>query len=127
MSSRPKPKPNVLNPIDSMATLPARTNRSAQEIFRVVEVSAHRIRQGRVLVENREIQLIGPPVLVRPGPRPLGSRGRDHWVLAFAAAVRHVGPPPLSLSPSDRSLGLTLVALDPRLCRPAGVDAKCPP
>ena len=32
-SGRPKPKPNVLNPIDSMATLPARTSRSAQEIF----------------------------------------------------------------------------------------------
>ena len=34
MSGRPKPKPNVLNPIDSMATLPAKTSRSAQEIFR---------------------------------------------------------------------------------------------
>ena len=32
-SGRPKPKPNVLKPIDSMATLPARTSRSAQEIF----------------------------------------------------------------------------------------------
>ena len=34
MSSRPKPKPNVLNPIDSRAQLPAKTIRSAQEIFR---------------------------------------------------------------------------------------------
>ena len=33
-SSRPPPKPNVLKPIDSRATLPARTIRSAQEIFR---------------------------------------------------------------------------------------------
>ena len=33
-SSRPPPKPKVLNPIDSRATLPARIMRSAQEIFR---------------------------------------------------------------------------------------------
>src|SRR5713226_700718 len=33
-SSRPPPKPEVLNPIDSNATLPARIMRSAQEIFR---------------------------------------------------------------------------------------------
>ena len=31
-SMRPKPKPNVLKPIDSMATLPASTSRSAHEI-----------------------------------------------------------------------------------------------
>ena len=156
MSSRPKPKPNVLNPIDSRAQLPAKTSRSAQEIFRpyfcltgqsnrralsrfalsgqllrrgealsaaaatapavgdavrargvprhpdeerpvvavvgrppvlrrrhhlddvplqrveveglelfcVVEVLAHRIGPGRVLVENLQVQLIRPPVLV---------------------------------------------------------------
>jgi hypothetical protein len=34
MSARPKAKPNVLNPIDSMAQLPAKTRRSAQESFR---------------------------------------------------------------------------------------------
>ncbi len=33
MSSRPKPKPNVSNPIDSRAQLPAKTSRSAQESF----------------------------------------------------------------------------------------------
>src|SRR5580700_6803979 len=32
-SARPPPKPNVLKPIDSSATLPARIKRSAQEIF----------------------------------------------------------------------------------------------
>src|SRR6478736_9917839 len=32
--SRPPPKPNVLKPIDSSATLPVRTMRSAQEILR---------------------------------------------------------------------------------------------
>src|SRR5215468_6364683 len=34
VSARPPPKPKVLNPIDSRATLPARIIRSAQEIFR---------------------------------------------------------------------------------------------
>ncbi len=34
MSARPPPKPNVLNPIDSRAQLPARIIRSAQEILR---------------------------------------------------------------------------------------------
>src|SRR3712207_8259141 len=33
MSSRPKAKPNVSNPIDSRAQLPASTSRSAQETF----------------------------------------------------------------------------------------------
>ena len=32
-SSRPKPNPKVLNPIDSRATLPASTSRSAHEIL----------------------------------------------------------------------------------------------
>ena len=34
MSSRPPPKPNVLNPIDSRAQLPVKFIRSAQESFR---------------------------------------------------------------------------------------------
>ena len=33
MSVRPKPKPNVLNPIDSIATFPDSTTRSDHEIF----------------------------------------------------------------------------------------------
>src|SRR5205814_560492 len=63
------------------------------EFLRIVEILAHRIGQGRVWVENREVELIRPPVLVRPGPSPLGSRRGDYWVLAFAAVVRHVDPP----------------------------------
>ena len=55
------------------------------ELLRVVEVLAHRIGLGRVLVEHRQVQLIRPPVLVRPGPARLGSRGGDYWVFAFAA------------------------------------------
>ena len=62
------------------------------ELFGVVEVLAHRIGQGRVLVENAQVHLIRPPVLVRHGPVGLGRRGRDYGVFAFAAAVRHVGP-----------------------------------
>ena len=34
MSGRPPPKPKVLKPIESRATLPASTNRSAQESLR---------------------------------------------------------------------------------------------
>jgi hypothetical protein len=34
MSSRPKPKPKVLKPIDSYATLPAKTSRSAHDSLR---------------------------------------------------------------------------------------------
>ena len=63
------------------------------ELFCVVEVLAHRIGPGRVLAEDLQGQLIRPPVLVRPGPGRLGSRGGDYWVLAF----RHVGTPPRSV------------------------------
>src|SRR5207248_2348150 len=78
------------------------------ELFCVVEVLSQRIGLRRVLVENLQVQLIRPPVQVRPAP----SRGRvrEYWVLAFAAAVRHVGPSPLSLPSSDGSLLSTLVA-----------------
>ena len=69
------------------------------ELPRVVEVRAQRIEPGCVLVENRQVQLVRPPVPIRPGPRPrLGSRGGEFRVFAFAA-VRHVVPPP-SLFPS---------------------------
>ena len=60
------------------------------ELLSVVEVLAHRIGPGRVRAENREIQLVWPPVRVRPGPGSLGSRRGDYWVLAFAAMVRHI-------------------------------------
>jgi hypothetical protein len=63
-----------------------------------------------VLVENLQLRLIRPPVPVRPRPSRRGSRGGDYWVFALAAAVRHVGPPPVSLFRSDGWLLLTLVA-----------------
>src|SRR5438105_2906853 len=65
-----------------------------------------------MLVENREVDLIRPPVLIRPRPSRRGSRGRDYRVLAFAAPVRHVGPSPLWLF-SYCSLLSTLVAIAP--------------
>ncbi len=34
------------------------------ELLGVVELLAHRIGQGRVLVENLQVQLIRPPVIV---------------------------------------------------------------
>ena len=79
------------------------------ELLRVVKILAHRIGDGIVRVENREIQLIRPPVLVRPGPSPLGSRGGDYWVLAFATVVRHIDPSPFWLFPATngRERGLS--------------------
>ncbi len=80
-----------------------------RELRGVVEVVVHRIGPGRVLVENLQVELVRPPVLVRPGPVRLGRRGRDCWVLAFAATVSHVGPSPRSLYRSDGSSLWTLV------------------
>src|SRR5262249_58649760 len=78
------------------------------ELLRIVEILAHRIGDGRVRVENREVELIRPPILVRPGPSPFGSRGRNYWVLAFAA-VRHIDPSPFWLFPATngRERGLS--------------------
>src|ERR671911_261654 len=62
------------------------------ELFRIVEVLAHRIGSRRVLVENLQVQLIRPPVPIRPGPSRLDGRSIDYWVLALATGFRHVGP-----------------------------------
>jgi hypothetical protein len=71
----------------------------ALELLCVVEVLAQRIGQGRMLVENLQVQLIRPPVPVRPRPGRRGGGGGDYRVLAFAAAVRHVSPSPLWVIP----------------------------
>src|SRR4029077_14538711 len=86
------------------------------ELLCIVEALSHRICLGRLLLQYPQVLLIRPPVLVRPGPIRLGSRGGDYWVLA----VRHVGPSPSSLVPSDGWLLRTLVRLDPRLGCSAG-------
>src|SRR5262245_21311456 len=77
------------------------------ELLRVIEILAHRIGDGRVHVENRDIQLIRPPVLVSPGRSPLGSWGGDYWVFAFA--FRHVDLSPFWLFPATngRERGLS--------------------
>ncbi len=41
----------------------------ALELFSVVELLAHRIREGGVLVENLQVQLIRPPIAIRPHRR----------------------------------------------------------
>src|SRR6202047_14602 len=58
------------------------------EFLRVVEVIAHRAGLWRGLLENRQVNLIGPPVLVRQGPMRLRGRRGDSRVFAFAAARR---------------------------------------
>ena len=60
------------------------------ELFCVVEIGAHRAGPDRVLAEYLQVQLIRPPVLVRPGPARYWSRGGDYWAFAFATTVRHV-------------------------------------
>ena len=46
------------------------------ELLRVVEVRAHGIGQGGVLVKHFQIELIGPPVAIGPSA---GARGRGLW------------------------------------------------
>ena len=58
------------------------------ELLTVVEILAHWIRLGRVLVENLQVQLIRPPVLVRRGPnRRMSMRSAQHRAFAFG---RHI-------------------------------------
>ena len=60
----------------------------------VVEVLVRAGCRGGVLVEHRQIELVRPPVLVRPGSTRLLGRGVDRWVFALATGVRHdVGSP----------------------------------
>src|SRR5438105_7608160 len=54
------------------------------KLFCVVEVLFHRIGQVRMLVEHREVQLIRPPVGIRPRPASLRSRSGNCRVRAFA-------------------------------------------
>ena len=68
------------------------------KLFCVVEVLFHRIGQVRMLVEHREVQLIRPPVGIRPRPASLRSRSGNCRVLAFADTsgvlfVGHIDPP----------------------------------
>jgi hypothetical protein len=60
----------------------------ALERLRVVERFAHRIGQGRVLAQDVQFQLIGPPVAVsRATPGALLERSTMKRALAFAVDV----------------------------------------
>ncbi len=67
------------------------------ELLCVVVVRAHEIGNGDVLAEERQVEHVRPPVLVRPGPVRCGGRGFDDWVLA----LRHVWSSPRSVVPGD--------------------------
>ena len=79
-----------------------------QELRGVVEVLAHGVRGGRVLPQDAQVELVGPPVAVARGPLR-GSAGRDRGGEAEPAPaplvngvrapvyVRHRGEPPLAL------------------------------
>src|SRR5918995_2095715 len=88
-----------------------------------------------MVVENRKVQLIRPPVLVRPGPGSLGCRGRDCRVLALADArsrilvvrpndvfISHVSPSPSYLFPANGSSPSIVGAPDPWQHRRAAVS-----
>ena len=64
----------------------------ARERLAIVVVLAQRVREGRVPVEDAEVELIRPPVPVRPGTGRLRGRARDDRVLALADAFGHVDP-----------------------------------
>ncbi len=64
-------RPPVLRRRHHLAQVRLHTSEvEARELRRVVERFAHRIDQGRVLVQHPEVQLIRPPVLVRQRTRP---------------------------------------------------------
>src|SRR5438128_10172899 len=58
------------------------------ERFCVAELVVHGIGQRGLPVENRQVELIRPPVLVSPWSGALGSRGWDYRILALTAARR---------------------------------------
>src|SRR5215218_5309772 len=86
-------RPPVLRRRHQLEDVPLqRVDVEGLELFRVVEVLAHRVGPARVMVENLQVGLIRPPVPIRLGPSRLRSRGGKYWAFAFAATVRHVGP-----------------------------------
>ncbi len=58
-----------------------------RELRGVGEVVLHRVRQARVVVQHREVELVGPPVLVRARPALLRGRRGNHGVLCLADAL----------------------------------------
>ncbi len=88
----------------------------------VVETRTEGVRARGVLVEDLEVQLVGPPVPV--GVRPpirLGLGGGDYRVLALAAVCRHVSPSPVSVV-----VGLGVVCALSGLVPPQRTRGRCP-
>jgi hypothetical protein len=77
MSGRPKPKPNVLKPIDSMATLPVKMIRSAMEILRpyfcLIGQSSRRA-LSRLALSGQLLSGAKRCAPVPPPPRPSSMR-----------------------------------------------------
>src|SRR5512135_1453075 len=92
MSSRPPPKPKVLNPIDSSAQLPARIIRSAQEIFLPYFCLIGQSKRRALSRLTLSGQLLRggnrwPPEDAPPRPSPL------RYVPALCHAIRIKSPP----------------------------------
>ena len=101
-SARPPPKPKVLKPIDSSATLPARTIRSAQEILLAVflldrpQQPARLVEVGvvRPAVQRREALLAGAGAAAAVGDA-VGAGAVPGHADEQAAVVAEVGRPPV--------------------------------
>ena len=77
--------------VDEVPLEPLEVERA--DLLGIVEVLTQGVGLRRVLVENLQVQLVRPPVLVRPGASRARRGGGDCRVLA--AAFGHVGSPVL--------------------------------
>src|SRR6266581_8914027 len=101
-SSRPKPKPKVLKPIDSRATLPARIMRSAHESFwPYFFLTGHSRRRALSrfalsgqLLRGGEALLAGPGAAAAVAD-PVGARAVPRHPDDERAVVAVVGRPPV--------------------------------
>ena len=96
-----------------MQVLDNRVQIQALELFRVVKPFAHRIGLGRMLVQNLQIQLIGPPVCVGRGSSRSGLQcAARKWALrcfrhdSLLELSRYTTR--LSVEPSERPIKPTL-------------------
>src|SRR5713226_2577112 len=56
----------------------------ALELLSVVERLSHRIGQGRVLVQNLQVELVRPPARIRRGPsHRVSASATIYWALGF--------------------------------------------
>src|SRR5581483_4223271 len=69
---------------------PERLDIERLELFRVVEALAGGVGPGRGLMEHREVELVRPPVPIRPRPADGGLGRGKYGVLAFADAAGRI-------------------------------------